>query len=95
MPRAIYAAQVNLPADLTDLLRLFIIFWSYEHVEIFIRITNKYVEKKIEFKRKKHSSFFNYSRYINWKPLIIKEIYIFLGILILMSSDWRLKIKDY
>ncbi len=64
-------------------------------METFIRITNKYVEEKMKFKRRGYFLFSDYSRYLDWKSLTIKEIYIFLKILILRGSDRRSKIKDY
>jgi len=64
-------------------------------VETFIRITNKYAEEEMELKCKEYFLFFDYSRYLNWKSFIIKKIYIFLEILILIGSDRKLKIEDY
>jgi hypothetical protein len=52
MPRVIHERQVNLSADLTDPFTLFIMFFSYEHVETFVRSTNKYAEKKIKIERR-------------------------------------------
>jgi hypothetical protein len=60
-----------------------------------MRITNKYAKEKMELKRKRYFSFSNYKRYFDWKPLIIKETYIFLEILIFIDSDRRSKIEDY
>jgi hypothetical protein len=94
MSRIIYERQVNLPADLTDPLALFTMFFSYEHVETFVRLTNKYVEKETELECRGHS-LSDHSRFFKWKPLTIKEIYTFLGILILMGSDRRPRLKDY
>jgi hypothetical protein len=95
MPRAIHEGQVNLPEDLTDPLALFTLFYPREHVEIFVRSTNKYAEEERELERKGDSLLPDSSRYFNWKPLTIKETYIFLKILILMGSNKKPKIEDY
>lgn len=94
MPRTIHEGQVNLPADLTDPLTLFTIFFSYEHVETFVRSTNKYAEEETELERRGHS-LSDHSRFLEWKPLTIKETYTFLGILILIGSDRRPRLEDY
>jgi len=60
-----------------------------------MRITNKYAEEEMELKYRGYFLFSDYSRYLDWKPFTIKEIYFFLKILILMGSDRRLKIEDY
>jgi hypothetical protein len=93
--RRIHEGQVNLPEDFTDSIRLFTLFFSREHVETSVRLINKYAEEEMEFERKGDSELFNKSRYLNWKPLTTNDAYIFLGILILMGSNRRLKIKDY
>jgi hypothetical protein len=54
MPRVIYKRQVNLPADFTDPLTLFTMFFSYEHVKTFVRSTNKYA-KEIKIERREHN----------------------------------------
>jgi hypothetical protein len=91
----IHERQVNLPEDLTDPIRLFTLFFPREHVETFVRSTNKYAEEKMELERKGDSELSNKSRYLNWKPLTTNDAYVFLGILILMGSDRRPKIEDY
>jgi hypothetical protein len=95
MPRRIHEGKVNLPEDLTDPIRLFTLFYPREHVETLVRSTNKYAEEEMELERREDSELPFQSRYLNWKPLIIREAYIFLGILIHMGSDRRPKIKDY
>jgi hypothetical protein len=64
-------------------------------MEIFVHLTNEYAEEEIELKRRGDSLLPDSSRYFNWKPLTIKEIYIFLGILILIGFNKKPKIKDY
>jgi hypothetical protein len=95
MFRRIHERKVNLPEDLTDPIRLFTLFYLYSLVETFVRATNKYAEKEIELERRGVSELSIYSRYFDWKPLTTREIYFFLGILILMGSDRRPKFKDY
>jgi len=95
MPRRIHEEKVNLPEDLTDPIRLFTLFYPHSLVETFVRATNKYAEEEIELERRGVSELSIYSRYLDWKPLTIRETYIFLGILILMGSDRRPKFKDY
>jgi hypothetical protein len=95
MPRRIHEGQVNLPADLTDPICLFTLFYSLEHVETFVHSTNQYAEEELKLERRGDSELPSHSHYLNWKPLTIRETYIFLGILILMGSDRRPKIKDY
>ncbi len=50
-------------------------------------------EMELERKRDFSLSISNY--FLDWKPLTIKEVYTFLKILILISSDRRPKFKDY
>ena len=95
MPRRIHKGQVNLPEDLTDPIDLFTLFYPREHIEIFVHSTNKYAEEKMELERRGDSELSFHSRYLNWKPLTIRETYIFLGILVLLGSDRRPKIEDY
>jgi hypothetical protein len=95
IPRRIHKRQINLPENFTDFILLFILFYPFEHVETFVYSTNQYAEEKMELERKEDSSLPDHSRYLNWKPLTIREVYIFLGILILMGSDRKPKIEDY
>jgi hypothetical protein len=55
MPRIIHNGQINFPADFTDSLILFTMFFFYEHMETFVRLINKYVEKEMEFERRGYS----------------------------------------
>jgi hypothetical protein len=95
MPRAIHQAQVNLPAHLTDPLALFTMFYPQEHVKTFVRSTNEHAKEEMELERREDSSLPDHSRYLNWKPLNIKEVYTFLGILMLMSSNRKPRIENY
>jgi hypothetical protein len=64
-------------------------------MEIFVRATNKYAEEKIELERREIFEFSIYNRYFDWKSLIIREIYIFLEILIFIDFNRRPKFKNY
>jgi hypothetical protein len=62
-------------------------------MESFAKYTNKYAERKIKRRQKKSPE--RLLKYKKWKPMSIGKTYIFLGILIHMSSKKILKIKDY
>jgi hypothetical protein len=89
MPRTGEPAKINLRENLTDPLELFLLFYTPQHVRSFTNITNVYA--RAEFERKPISRI----RDLYWKPLTIKKTYIFIGILIHMSSNKKPKITDY
>jgi hypothetical protein len=62
-------------------------------MESFAKYTNKYAERERKRRQKKGPE--RPSKYKKWKPMNIGEIYIFLEILIHMSSKKMSKIKDY
>jgi hypothetical protein len=95
IPRRIHEGEVNLPGNLTDPIRLFTLFYPRSLMETFVRAINKYAEEEIELERREISEFSIHNRYLDWKPLTTRETYIFLRILILISSDRRPKFKDY
>jgi hypothetical protein len=95
IPRRIHEEKINLPKIFTNSIHLFTFFYLRSFIEIFVRATNKYAEKKIELKRRKISELSIHNRYLDWKPFTIRETYIFLEILILIDSDRRSKFKDY
>lgn len=65
------------------------LFYPRKHVKAFTKATNAYA--KAELERKATSR----TRSLCWKSLSTKEIYVFLGILIHMSSNKKPKIIDY
>ena len=105
MPRINHAARVNLPENLTSLIELFEQFFPREQVEGFVTATNEYARQEIQRRQAEkdaEASAFNRrcaasrrSKYLLFKPMTIKEAYVFLGILIHMSFEKMSKLRDY
>lgn len=89
MPRTGEPAKVNFRKDFTDSLKLFLLFYISQYMRSFINAINVYA--RAEFERKPTSRI----RGLCWKPLTIKETYVFIGILIHMGSNKKSKITDY
>jgi hypothetical protein len=62
-------------------------------MESFAKYTNKYTEREIKRRQKKDPE--RLLKYKKWKSMSIEKTYIFLRILIYISSKKILKIKDY
>ena len=105
MPRTNHTARVNLPEDLTSSIEFFEQFFPRKQIEGFVTTTNKYTKQEIQRKQAEKDaeiSTFNKryaanrkSRNLLFKPMTIKEAYVFLGILIHMSSEKMSKLRDY
>jgi hypothetical protein len=105
MPRTNYAARVNFSEDLTSSIEFFEQFFFREQVEGFVIATNEYARREIQrrqaeedagvptFNRRYAAS--RRSRNLFFKLMIIKEAYVFLEILIHMSSEKMSKLRDY
>jgi hypothetical protein len=105
MPRTNHAAHVNLPENLTSPIEFFEQFFPREQMEGFVTATNKYARQEIQRKQIKKDAgapTFNKrcaasrrSKNLLFKPITIKEPYVFLGILIHMDSEKMSKFRDY
>jgi hypothetical protein len=105
MSRTNYAARVNLPEDFTSLIELFKQFFPREQVEGFVTAINKYVRQEIQRRQTEKDAgtpAFNRrcavnrrSRNLLFKLMIIKEAYVFLGILIHIGFEKISKLRDY
>jgi hypothetical protein len=93
MKRNLYEIQYNLPENLTDLFKIFQLFFSKELMESFAKYINKYAKREIKRRQEKDPE--RLLKYKKWKFISIGKTYIFLGILIHMSSEKILKIKNY
>jgi hypothetical protein len=85
-------ARVNLPEDLTSLIKFFKQFFPREQVKDFVTAINEYARQEIQRKKAEENAgapTFNKRRAVNrrsrnllFKLMIIEETYVFLGILI-------------
>jgi hypothetical protein len=84
MSRDICNSKINLPNTFTNPLNLFHLFFPRENMKTLVRSTNTYAKIRIKQIFSIMESVKN--RFSKWKSITIKEIYIFLAILIYINS---------
>jgi hypothetical protein len=100
-----HAARVNFPKNFISLIKFFKQFFSREQMKNFVIIINKYAKQEIQRKQIEENTKFlifnkrcaanRKSKNFLFKLIIIKKIYVFLGILTYINFEKISKFRDY